>query len=290
MTWRPSSPTLALAICLVLFPSLPAFSQNLSHLKVELLSEQTSIQPSGSVTVGFHFTLQKGWHLYWQNPGDSGQAPSITWSLPEGFTAGEIQWPIPERLTLPSLADYGYTRDVTFLVAIQAPADLKPGHMVRLSANIHWLVCQEICIPGSKALNLRLPIRKKQAPYNSRYASIFKSARKNLPLPLPEEWKIRGSLGPKEIHLSIDTGEPLAKTTTETFFPLHGNQIHNAAKQVSETSENSLFLGLKKSDQIAPDVKTLEGLLVVEQKNLGKKGYWVQVPLTSSPSAADNPQ
>src|SRR5579872_5810272 len=81
----------------------PALSQNLSHLKAELLCEQTSIQPGGSVTVGFHFRMQKGWHIYWQNPGDSGQAPSITWTLPEGFTAGEIQWPLPQRLVASTL-------------------------------------------------------------------------------------------------------------------------------------------------------------------------------------------
>lgn len=275
---------------LLSFLAAPVFSQNLSHLKVELLCEQNSIQPSGSVTVGFHFIIQKGWHVYWQNPGDSGQAPSITWTLPDGFTAGEILWPVPERITLPSLADYGYTREVTFLVPIQAPADLKAGHMVRLSATIHWLVCQEICIPGNKALNLRLPVRKKQSPYNSRYASIFKSARKNLPAPLPEEWSASGFLGPKEIHLSFDTGAPVAKTTTVTFFPLHGNLIHDSAKQTLEVSENTIHLGLKRSDQLSADVKTLEGLLVVQPKNLGKKGYWVQVPLDNPPPAAESPQ
>lgn len=279
-------------ILTVFFSALivPAFSQNFSHLKVELLSEDNSIQSGASVTVAFHFTIQRGWHVYWENPGDSGQAPSITWNLPEGFTAGEIQWPVPSRLTLPSLADYGYTSDVTFLVPLQAPPDLKAGHMVRLAATIHWLVCQDICIPGNKSLNLRLPVRKKKSPYVSRYASIFKSARKNLPSPMPEEWNASGFLGPKEIHLSFDTGAPVSKNTTALFFPLHGNQIHNAAKQVFEASENVIHLDLKRSDQLAAGVQTLEGLLVVDQKTLGKKGYWVQVPLNAPPPTAADPQ
>ena len=260
----------------------PAFSQNFSHLKAELLCEQTCVQPGGSVTVAVHFRMQKGWHVYWQNPGDSGQAPSITWTLPEGFTAGEIQWPVPQRLVASTLADYGYTNDAVLLVPLQAPPNLKPGHIVRLSARVHWLVCQEICIPGSAQMNLRLPIRKKPSPYNSRYASLFKGARRSMPLPLPDDWKAEASVGAKEFHLSFDTGAPVSKTTTALFFPLHPSQIENGAKQACVLSENSIQLSLKKSDQLSADVKTLEGILVVEQKTAGKKGYIVTIPLGSN--------
>ncbi len=282
MKFRLKPAPLVLLLLFLSAPFYPAFSQGASHVKVELLSEQNSIQPGGSVTVGFHFRMQKGWHIYWKNPGDSGQAPSITWTLPEGFTAGEILWPVPQRLPLAHLADYGYTNEITFLVPIQAPAKLIAGHMVRLAATVHWLVCQEICIPGGKQLNLRLPIRKKAAPYNSRYAFYFKSARKILPQEIPEDWKITGSMGPKEFHLSLDTGAALSKTTTAAFFPLHGNQIQNSANQISEIEGNTLNLGFKKSDQCSPEIKNLEGLLVLEQKNAGKRGYWVNVPLNNN--------
>lgn len=281
MTYRQFFGILSLVILSLFLKPTPTLAQNLSHLKAELLCEQTSIQPGGSVTVGFHFRMQKGWHVYWQNPGDSGQAPSITWTLPEGFTAGDIQWPVPQRLVASTLADYGYTNDVILLVPLQAPANLKPGHIVRLSALLHWLVCQEICIPGSAKMNLRLPVRKKASPYNSRYASLFKGARRSLPLPLPEDWKAEVSPGAKEFHLSFDTGAPVSKTTTALFFPLHPSQIENGPKQTTTLSGNSINLSVKKSDQLSGDVKTLEGLLVVEQKGSGKKGYLVSIPLTN---------
>ncbi len=256
----------------------PAFSQNLTHLKVELLAEQTSVQPGGSVTVGFHFRMQKDWHIYWQNPGDSGQAPSITWTLPDGFTAGDILWPTPQRITLPSLADYGYTNETMLMVPIQAPANLKPGHFVRFVAHIRWLVCNEICIPGDMVFNVRLVVKNHKPKLNSRHEYLFQLARRSLPADFPEDWKVDGSSGKKEFHIHVDTGAPVAKTTTALFFPNHPNQIENAPAQLSKTPGNSIQLAVKKSDQLAEDLKSLDGILVVKEKKAAK-GYNVTIPL-----------
>lgn len=253
-----------------------AFAQSASHVKVELVSEQTTIQPGGAVTVGLYFKMQKGWHVYWENPGDSGQSPTLQWSLPEGFTVGEMQWPTPKKIALPSLADYGYTQEVLLMVPLQAPANLKPGHMVRLSATAHWLVCSEICIPGSSQMNLRLTVSKK-APKKSRNAFLFQKARKQIPQTMPEDWKVDGSLGAKEIRLSFATGE---KYTKALFIPLRSNQVENAKPQKFDSSSAAFQLILKRSDQLLENIKTLEGVLVVGDKK-SEKSYQIAVPLTS---------
>ncbi len=255
----------------------PAFPQNTSHLKVELLPEQKAVVPGGSVTLGFHFRLEKGWHIYWQNPGDSGQTPSVQWSMPDGFEAGEFQWTIPQRLALPSLADYGYTNEVLLMVPLKAPSHLKPGRVIRLSAHIRWLVCNEICIPGDAKFNVRLSVRRKTTN-NSRNESLFKMARRNLPAEWPEDWKAGGTLGPKDFRLSFETTDTLSKSAAALFFPLHPNQIENAPSQVCEISGNSIQLKLKRSDQLQENIKTLEGVLVVNDKS-SRRGYSVSVPL-----------
>ncbi len=258
----------------------PAFSQqDYSHVKVELLPEQNAITPGASVTVGFHFRMQRGWHIYWQNPGDAGQAPSIAWTLPDGFTAGEILWPVPQLIPLNSLADYGYTNEVLLMMPIQAPANLKPGHYVRLSAHLRWLVCNEICIPGDTSLNLRFLVHKHKSSSKSRNEYLFQTARRNQPQDLPEDWKIDGSIGKKDFHIRVATDTPVTKTTTALFIPLHQNQIENAAVQVFHASGASFQLTLKRSDQLAEDVKTLDGVLVVKEKK-STKGYNVTIPLS----------
>src|SRR5262252_5456593 len=68
-------------------------------VKLELVSEQDAFVPGEELLLGVRFILQDGWHTYWTNPGDSGEAPRIQWRLPAGFEASAMQWPYPERLT-----------------------------------------------------------------------------------------------------------------------------------------------------------------------------------------------
>ncbi len=257
----------------------PAFSQDFSHVKVELLPEQRVIPPGGCVTVGFHFRMQRGWHIYWQNPGDSGQAPSITWTMPDGFTAGDILWPTPQLIPLDSLADYGYTNEVLLMVPITAPQDTKTGQWVRVSAHLRWLVCDEICIPGDANFSLRLLVKRRKSSAKTRDEYLFQSARRNQPGVLPDDWKISGSIGKKDFHILVDTGAPVAKTATALFIPLHQNQVEGAAGHAYHASGTSFHLMLKKSDQLAGDIPTLDGVLVVKEKN-AVKGYNVTIPLS----------
>src|SRR5216683_650577 len=115
------------------------------HLTVELLPLENSIQPGGSTTVGLHFKLDKGWHVYWVNAGDSGEPPRIKWALPDGITAGAMQFPAPRRLPLGPLMDFGYEDEVLFPMTVQVAKSVKPGPVV-LHAKVDWLVCREVCI------------------------------------------------------------------------------------------------------------------------------------------------
>jgi DsbC/DsbD-like thiol-disulfide interchange protein len=276
---RSKTPILAFVTAAAFLSSVPASAQR-SHLTVELLQEQRSIQPGGSVTIGFRFRMEKGWHIYWQNPGDSGQTPSIDWSLPDGYTVGDIQWPVPRKITLSSVGDYGYTNEVLLMVPLHAPADAKPGQMARISAKVRWLVCQEICIPGStpSPLHLRIPVNRKP-PKNSKFAYYFQAARQRLPAEWPGDWKAGASVGSKDFRLSVDTGSPLSKAATVLFFPLHPAQVDNVAPQALRLSGSSFQLSLRKSDQLTQLPKTLEGVLEVKDKK-SDKAYALSVDLS----------
>src|SRR3954447_17530171 len=103
------------------------------HARVELLARQNAAMPGGSVQLGVHFVLEPGWHIYWINPGDSGQPPALKWQLPPGYAAGEIQWPHPERMQpTPQLADYGYHGDVLLPVTLHVPSLAKAGASVQV--------------------------------------------------------------------------------------------------------------------------------------------------------------
>ena len=127
------------------------------HLTAELVSLSPDIAPGGTLQVGLVLTLEEHWHVYWINAGDSGEPPKITWTLPEGITAGPMLFPIPSRLPLGPLMDFGYEDEVAFPVQLTAASSLKPGP-THIDAKVTYLVCREVCIPGKAHLGLNLTV------------------------------------------------------------------------------------------------------------------------------------
>ena len=105
------------------------------HLTAQMVALGPAIAPGGTQQVGLALTLDKGWHVYWINPGDSGEPPKIAWIMPAGISAEAMQFPIPKRLPLGPLMDFGYEDEVAFPVTISAASTIKPGP-VHLDAQV----------------------------------------------------------------------------------------------------------------------------------------------------------
>ncbi|MFP4166715.1 MAG: protein-disulfide reductase DsbD family protein [Opitutales bacterium] len=149
------------------------------HASVDLIAEQDAIVPGESFNLAFHFELEEKWHIYWQNPGASGLPPEIDWDLTEGFEAGDIQWPTPDRFTLDGLVNYGYGGAVTLIVPMEAPASLRTGETLRLAADISWIICKDICLPGDASLSIELPVKNSSQAGSK--AELFDTTREKLP-------------------------------------------------------------------------------------------------------------
>jgi DsbC/DsbD-like thiol-disulfide interchange protein len=249
-----------------------AFSQAATqHAKVELLSRQASVKSGSGLQLGVHFTLEKGWHIYWINPGDSGQPPSFKWNLPPGFSAGEMQWPRPERLQ-PSkeLVDYGYDGEVLLPLTIHVPSATGNRGPVEFSAEAKWLICREVCIPEHAELKLSLPVST-AAGVDQQHAQLFERTEKLLPQPLPSNWKVSFASVKDELVLTVRAGKPITKVE---FFPLDPGQIDNPAPQRLQPSHSGATLTLKKSDLLLKPISVLRGVLVIA----GSQVYRIEAP------------
>ena len=110
----------------------------------------------GQSWLAVKYTIAPGWHIYWENPGETGIATTIDLTLPEGFAAGEVQYPGPHAFMMPGdLVNYGYENEAILLTQLTAPAALPTAGEIK--ADTRWLVCrEEQCVPGSAALSLSL--------------------------------------------------------------------------------------------------------------------------------------
>ena len=256
MKYKPKSLSWKLVLCLL---ALCQFSLSAGELKTKatLVSEQETIAPGQTFTVALKFEIADHWHTYWRNAGDAGLATSITWELPEGFSAGEIQWPYPKRLPVPGgILNFGYEGEVWHLVDIKAPENLKPGTQVVLKARVDWLECEEICVPGRADLQLKLKAEV-EAKRNETLLADFSKAREKLAV-VDKNPAFRAEQRGSELYL-IWNKPSLQKELL--FFPDQEGLIVNSSDQtlVSETDSQQLVIRLE--ENIEP-LKKISGVLV----------------------------
>jgi thiol:disulfide interchange protein DsbD len=102
--------------------------------------------------------IPQGWHTYWRNPGDNGLPIELDWTVPDGVEVGEIAWPAPEELPLSAdIMDYGYKSEVTLPLPVTVSPDFA-GDRIDFVVDATWLVCEDICIPEDRRLELSLPV------------------------------------------------------------------------------------------------------------------------------------
>lgn len=127
-------------------------------VKARLVCQKTALVPGSKVKVALELTQEPGWHTYYKEAGDAGMPTSIKWELPEGFSAGPLQWPAPTKFEESGLTTYGYLNKVVLLSEISVPAALPVGGKAQIIANVKWLSCKDVCLPGKARLSLELPV------------------------------------------------------------------------------------------------------------------------------------
>lgn len=223
------------------------------HVTVELIADSPSIEPGRALHAGILFELEDAWHVYWKNPGDSGEAPKIKWTLPPGITAGEIQWPAPHRIPVGPLVNFGYEHSVLLMVPLNVSGEFDANPPAQLAAEISWLVCKEECIPGKGRLTLALPDRA--------HSETFKKFRAELPEPLPSQAKASYELKTDRILLTVQNLPNLKDASGIFFFPEAPATVSHAANQQSEIQNETLTLSLPKSEYFASLSGDLKGVL-----------------------------
>ncbi len=226
--------------------------------------------------MGLHFTLDKGWHVYWVNAGDSGEPPRIKWTLPAGITAGAMQFPAPRRLPLGPLMDFGYEDEVLFPITLSADSTLKVPSTEQLTAHVDWLVCREVCIPGKADLALPLEVAAQKGAGDPGRQALFDRFHNLLPQPLPPSSQAVFAATPGGFTLALKGHN----TANAQFFPLEESQIVNAAPQPVQRVDGGIEISLKKDENFRTQLAQLNGVLLLGDGS----AYEIHAPPGSLPA------
>ena len=238
---------------------LPA-SADAPHLRVQLITPEDVIYTGGDNSIGLYFKLEPGWHIYWKNAGDSGEPPHIHWTLPDGVTAGPMQFPAPRRLPLGPLMDFGYENEVLFPLKLDVAPTVKEGKAL-LHAKVDWLVCREVCIPGKAELETMLQMLTAAPPSQTGSgldSDLMARFAATLPKPMPASFNAVFQPTKDGFRLAVETGQ---KEREAVFFPADQDLLDNPAKQKLTATSKGLILELTKDASLKTAPGQLPGVL-----------------------------
>lgn len=170
-----------------------------NRAKVDLLASADAVIPGKPLDLAVRFKIDKGWHIYWQNSGESGLPPRVKWNLPTGLSAGDAQFPVPKRHRDPAglITTNIHEGEPSLLFEIKSDAGLT-GSDVRLSAHVEYLVCAENCLRESADVELKLPVRA-GGEAKSANETVFKAARNALPASKSRYVTLKPSMDPPSV-------------------------------------------------------------------------------------------
>ncbi len=150
--------------------------------KVKLLISHETAKSGSTIMAGIEMTMDEGWHTYWINPGTAGIPTSVKWELPDWVTAGEIQWPVPEKFQSLGSTGYGYKNTIVLIVPLFVSENAPLGQ-VELSAKVSWLECEIQCNPRNQEVNANFVIG--QALKESSSANTIRDWKEKIPQRAP---------------------------------------------------------------------------------------------------------
>ena len=256
------------------------------HVTVTLVSEQSNIEPGQTFWIGLHFELIPHWHIYWRNPGASGSAPVIRWTLPAGWEIGEIHWPVPKRIRVGPLSNYGYEDSVVLLVPVQVPPSPLLADSQIITADAEWLVCRVECIPESGLLTLELGNAGNVSSATDETRELFNATRALWPEAMTQAGNYR--LDDDTLAISVAMTDAITRSPADVWFAAtEWGPVDASGAQRWAHSTTGFTLSVPAGD-LPPDGNSpLEGLLVMESVRDGtmaQSGHYVR--LAAEPPAS----
>jgi DsbC/DsbD-like thiol-disulfide interchange protein len=256
------------------------------HSELTLVTPVPSVTPGQTVTMALRLTLDEGWHTYWKNGGDAGLPLNVSWTLPDGVSAGAVRFPVPGLMPEPPLMSYGYKHEVTFLVDLQFAPTVPIGRRLELAAAADWLACAELCLPAAAQLTLDVPVESVAAEPEPEVAARIASAERRMPLD-GRRWRAEAAVRDSVLQVAIVVPRTVRASMTAPYWFVDSLPVvEHAAAQRSVWSGDTLRLAIVRSPFAdgAPDV--MHGVLVADASSDSSAGWLLEIPLPGDASMA----
>ena len=195
--------------------------------KVDLVNLTPDIRPGEKALIAMRFRCDPHFHIYWKNPGDAGQSPTVEWQEKSGTTVSDFVWPGPKLLDQSGVYNFVYEDETLLLMEVSVPAGAKGS--LTFKGKAEWLECDDTgCWPHDKQVELTVQVGAGNAAY--------KYDRKLYPALRPRLTTTATSDG-KTLTVAVPTGEKLP----QTWFPERGFVAPTATAKQKRTGGDIVF-------------------------------------------------
>jgi thiol:disulfide interchange protein DsbD len=247
-------------------------------VKPQMLANVSAIKPGQTFTVGVLLRVEPKWHVYWQNPGDSGRATTVKLQAPEGFKVKSVQYPVPLKFNQPGdVVGYGYEEELLLTVDVTAPANAKAGQTVKFDADVAWLCCKDVCIPGKAKLSLELPVAAESKPANEKVFADWaeRFPRGQHPAVLDGSWQVDSKSGSFSQLLKWPDTPP----KKVELYPGRDDAIEVQSATATSKGEMTLLqVQARLLPGQTPEADTLPGVVVYTDGKGVRRGINVSIP------------
>lgn len=269
------------------------------YASVRLISERQTLRPDRTNWIALDFEIAEDWHLYWKFAGDTGLPPGWSWTTPEGVTIGEPIWPVPKPYS-PSVGflDYIYENRLTLLFPVVITADAARAaadnnRPIALRAEVEWLVCKDVCLPGDAqvSIELRAAAATTDSDDLSPDAARFAQTRAITPLRdqspadwgVSTEWQSRGAGRGPNLLIRADNATALRwYPDAQSLAMLPFDRYHESAGR-SDTPSEGVTLNITYRFRLTTaNATTMRGILEIER---GGSKVWLDLHLPPPPGS-----
>ena len=195
--------------------------------KVDLVNLTPDIRPGEKALIAMRFRCDPHFHIYWKNPGDAGQSPTVEWQEKSGTTIGNFVWPGPKMLDQSGVYNFVYEDETLLLMEVAVPAGAKGA--LTFKGKAEWLECDDSgCWPHDKQVELTVQVGAGNVAY--------KYDPKLYPTLRPRLTTTATSDG-KSLTVAVPAGEKLP----QTWFPERGFVAPTATAKQKQAGGNVVF-------------------------------------------------
>ncbi len=255
------------------------------HTRVTLVAETGTAGGEDRLTLAVVFRPQPGWHVYWINPGDSGLPPKFDWKMRDhAWRAGEVRFPVPHRIPVGPLVNYGYEGEAILLIPFTRDADGDSGGRALAGrVKAYWLVCADVCVPEDGEIIFSLAAGAGRPDPD--VAPLFRRARAAMPKPLALQ--ARAAFSDDALVLAVPLpGVRRSDLKDAYFFPRAEGVLQYAAPQHWRLGEGRLVISVARDLANPPPAGMVEGVLALTSAQDFREGLVIAAPIADDEGRA----